>query len=145
MGNWRDGKGNLGGFGGWEGEFGGIWGMGRGIWGGFGGWEGEFGGIWGMGRGIWGDLGDRKGIWGDLGDRKGNLGGFGGWEGEFGGWEGEFGGIMIRITWKFWDNTEILGLNMRNGLDSRNYILLYWLKELQESMDRCTGRRDITE
>ena len=25
------------------------------------------------------------------------------------------------------------------------YCAEYWLKELQESMDRCTGRRDITE
>ena len=27
----------------------------------------------------------------------------------------------------------------------KEYCVEYWLKELQESMDRCTGRRDITE
>ena len=27
----------------------------------------------------------------------------------------------------------------------KEYCAEYWLKELQESMDKCTGRRDITE
>ena len=27
----------------------------------------------------------------------------------------------------------------------KEYCAKYWLKELQESMDRCTGRRDITK
>ena len=27
----------------------------------------------------------------------------------------------------------------------KEYCAKYWLKELQESMDRCTGRHDITE
>ena len=27
----------------------------------------------------------------------------------------------------------------------KEYCAEYWLKELQESMDRCTGRRNITE
>ena len=27
----------------------------------------------------------------------------------------------------------------------KEYCAEYWLKELQKSMDRCTGRRDITE
>ena len=27
----------------------------------------------------------------------------------------------------------------------KEYCAEYWFKELQESMDRCTGRRDITE
>ena len=27
----------------------------------------------------------------------------------------------------------------------KEYYVEYWFKELQESMDRCTGRRDITE
>ena len=27
----------------------------------------------------------------------------------------------------------------------KEYCAGYWFKELQESMDRCTGRRDITE
>ena len=27
----------------------------------------------------------------------------------------------------------------------KEYCAEYWLKELQESMNRCTGRRDITE
>ena len=27
----------------------------------------------------------------------------------------------------------------------KEYCAEYWLKELQESMDRCTGRCDITE
>ena len=27
----------------------------------------------------------------------------------------------------------------------KEYCSVYWLKELQESMDRCTGRHDITE
>ena len=27
----------------------------------------------------------------------------------------------------------------------KEYCAEYWLKELQESMDRCTGRRDMTE
>ena len=27
----------------------------------------------------------------------------------------------------------------------KNYCAEYWLKELQESMDRCTGCHDITE
>ena len=26
----------------------------------------------------------------------------------------------------------------------KEYCAEYWLKELQESMDRCTGRRDVT-
>ena len=28
---------------------------------------------------------------------------------------------------------------------SKEYCAEYWLKELQESMDRCTGHRDMTE
>ena len=27
----------------------------------------------------------------------------------------------------------------------KEYCAEYWLKEIQENMDRCTGRRDITE
>ena len=27
----------------------------------------------------------------------------------------------------------------------KEYCAEYWLKELQESMDTCTGRRDVTE
>ena len=27
----------------------------------------------------------------------------------------------------------------------KEYCAEYWLKELQESMDRCTGRQDVTE
>ena len=27
----------------------------------------------------------------------------------------------------------------------KEYFVEYWLKELQESMDRCTGHRNITE
>ena len=27
----------------------------------------------------------------------------------------------------------------------KEYFAEYWLKEIRESMDRCTGRRDITE
>ena len=27
----------------------------------------------------------------------------------------------------------------------KEYCVEYWLKELQESMDKCTDRRDITE
>ena len=33
----------------------------------------------------------------------------------------------------------------KQPVDWKEYCAEYWLKELQESMDRCTGRRDITE
>ena len=33
----------------------------------------------------------------------------------------------------------------KQPVDWKKFCADYWLKELQESMDRCTGRRDITE
>ena len=33
----------------------------------------------------------------------------------------------------------------KQPVDWKQYCAEYWLKELQESMDRCTGRRDISE
>ena len=40
---------------------------------------------------------------------------------------------MMMITW---ESSQWLG---------NEYCAEYWLKELQENMDRSTGRRDITE
>ena len=33
----------------------------------------------------------------------------------------------------------------KQPMDWKEYRAEHWLKELQESIDRCTGRRDITE
>ena len=33
----------------------------------------------------------------------------------------------------------------KQPMDWKEYRAKHWLKELQESIDRCTGRRDITE
>ena len=44
--------------------------------------------------------------------------------------------LSVVSTMAKWESSQCLGAE---------YSVEYWLKELQESMDRCTGLRDITE
>ena len=44
--------------------------------------------------------------------------------------------LSIVSTMVMWESSQWLG---------KNIVAEYWLKEIQESRGRCTGRRDITE
>ena len=52
-----------------------------------------------------------------------------------------FQGLMIVIAVRYLDN----GYVGKQPVSWKEYCAEYWLKELQESMDRCTGHCNITE
>ena len=58
-----------------------------------------------------------------------------------------FRGLMLVIATGFIPLSRVFdnGYVGKQTVAWKEYCAEYWLKELQESMDRCTGRRDITE